>query len=80
MSIQSDYFHIVVELPPYMIVAEVLRIFKGGTSRVLRKEYPEMQEFLWGKSFWADGYFVEIVEKVDEEVGKKYIRQQQGNP
>ncbi|MGB7294459.1 MAG: IS200/IS605 family transposase [Candidatus Aminicenantales bacterium] len=80
MSIQSDHVHIVVELPPHISVAEVVRIFKGGTSRVLRKEFPEMQEFLWGESFWADGYFAETVGKVDEEVVKRYIRQQQGNP
>ena len=80
MSIQSDHVHIVVELPPPIGVAEVVRIFKGGTSRVLRKEFPEMEEFLWGESFWADGYFAETVGKVDEEVVKRYIRQQRGNP
>jgi putative transposase len=80
MSIQSDHVHLVVELPPHISVAEVVRIFKGGTSRVLRKEFPEMEEFLWGESFWADGYFAETVGKVDEEVVKRYIRQQRGNP
>jgi len=79
MSIQDDHVHIVVQIPPQMSVAEVVRIFKGGTSRVLRKEYPEMEEFLWGESFWADGYFAETVGKVDEEVVKKYIRQQRSN-
>jgi putative transposase len=80
MSIQSDHVHIVVEIPPHISGAEVVQIFKGGTSRVLRKEFPEMEEFLWGESFWADGYFAETVGKVDEEVVKRYIRQQRGNP
>jgi putative transposase len=80
MSIQEDHVHLVVQVPPQMSVAEVVQIFKGGTSRILRKEFPEMEEFLWGESFWADGYFAETVGKVDEEVVKKYIRQQRGNP
>jgi len=80
MSIQADYVYITVEIPPLISVTEVVRIFKGGTSRVLRKEYPEIEEFLWGESFWADGYFAETVGKVDEEVVKKYIRQQRGSP
>ena len=80
MSIQADHVHIVVQIPPHVSVAEVVQIFKGGTSRVLRKEFPEMEEFLWGESFWADGYFAETVGKVDEEVVKKYIRQQRGKP
>jgi len=36
-------------------VAEVVRIFKGGMSRVLRKEFPVREGFLWGESFRADG-------------------------
>jgi putative transposase len=50
---------------------------KGGTSRIIRKEYPELREFLWGDSFWADGFFAETVGKADEEVVRRYIRDQQ---
>ena len=74
MSIQEDHIHLVVQIPPQYSVAEVVQIFKGGTSRVLRKEYAELEEFLWGDSFWADGYFAETVGQVDEEVVKRYIR------
>jgi putative transposase len=80
MSIQDDHLHLVVQIPSRYSVAEVVQIFKGGTSRVLRKEFPEMDEFLWRDSFWADGYFAETVGKVDEEVVKKYIRRQRGKP
>jgi putative transposase len=80
MSIQDDHIHVVVQLPPQVSVAEAVQIFKGGTSRVLRKEFPEMDEFLWGESFWADGYFAESVGQVNEEVVKKYIRGQRGKP
>jgi len=36
-----------------------------------------LREFLWGDSFWADGYFAESVGQVDEEVVRKYIHSQQ---
>lgn len=61
-------------------VAEVVQILKGGTSRIIRKEYQELEEFLWGDSFWADGYFAESVGQVNEDIVKKYIREQQGRP
>jgi len=80
MSIQDDHMHTVVQVPPYRSVSEVVQIFKGGTSRVLRKEFPELEEFLWGDSFWADGYFAETVGQVNEEVVRKYIRKQRSNP
>jgi len=46
MAIQDDHLHIVVQVPPQYSLAEVVQIFKGGTSRILRKEYPELEEFL----------------------------------
>ena len=45
-------------------------------DKVIRKEYPELEEFLWGDNFWARGYFAESVGKVDEEVVRKYIQKQ----
>lgn len=76
ISIQEDHVHIVIQASPSDSLAEVVQILKGGTSRVIRKEFPDMEEFLWGDSFWADGYFAETVGKVDEEVVKRYIRNQ----
>ncbi len=67
------------QFPPTYSVAEVVQMFKGGTSRKLRKEFPELEEFLWGDSFWADGYFAETVGEANEEVVKKYIRQHRKN-
>jgi len=80
MAIQPDHIHIMIQTLPKNSVSQVMQIIKGGTSRVLRKEYPELEEFLWGDSFWADGYFAESVGQVNEEIIMKYIRQQRGRP
>lgn len=77
MSIQDDHVHVMIQVKPSDSVASVVQILKGGTSKVIRKEFPELEEFLWGDSFWADGYFAESVGQVDEEVVRKYIRLQQ---
>ena len=77
MAIQKDHVHMVIQIPPKASVSEVVQILKGGTSKVIRAEFPELREFLWGDSFWADGYFAESVGKVDEEIVKRYIRDQQ---
>jgi putative transposase len=76
LSIQEDHVHLIIRTNPSDSVAEVVKRLKGGTSRVIRKEFPELEEFLWGDSFWADGYFAETVGSVDEEVVKRYIKQQ----
>ena len=76
MNVQEDHVHVLVQIWPRESVAEVVRILKGGTSKVIRAEFPELEEFLWGDSFWADGYFAETVGQVDEEILRKYIRDQ----
>lgn len=77
LSVQEDHIHLIIQLNASDSVAEAVNILKGGTSRVIRKEYPELEEFLWGDSFWADGYFAETVGTVNEEIIRKYIREQQ---
>jgi len=77
MSVQEDHVHMLVQISPRESVAEVVKILKGGTSKVVRAEFPELEEFLWGDSLWADGYFAETVGTVDEEVVRKYIKDQQ---
>ncbi len=51
-------------------------IGKGPGARALRLEFPDLTEFLWGKSFWAEGYFAETVGQAEEEVVREYIRNQ----
>ena len=77
MSVNEDHVHILVQISPRESVAEVVKILKGGTSKIIRSEFPELEEFIWGDSLWADGYFAETVGKVDEEVIRKYIKDQQ---
>ena len=76
LSINSDHVHVIVQLRPNVAVSKAVQFFKGGSSFVIRKEFPELKEFLWGDSFWADGYFAETVGECDEEIVKKYVRKQ----
>jgi putative transposase len=76
ISIQEGHVHVVIQIKASDSVGDVVHILKGGTSRVIRKEFPELEEFLWGDSSWADGYFAESVGQANEEVVRKYIREQ----
>lgn len=76
LSIQLDHVHILLSTKPRYSPADIMRYIKGGTSRILRKEFPELQEFLWGDSFWADGYFVSTHSVVSEDVIRNYIKHQ----
>ncbi len=66
----------VVQIKPSVGISKVAQLFKGGSSRVIREEFPELREFLWGDSFWSDGFFAESVGKCDEAVIREYVRSQ----
>ena len=75
-SILEDHIHMIIQLWPRESVGEVVQKLKGGTSKVIRETHPELKEFLWGDSLWADGYFAETIGSLDEEIVKKYVRDQ----
>ncbi len=76
LAIQKDHVHILIQLNPRNSVSEVVNLLKGGSSRAIRQEFPELEEFLWGDSFWADGYFAESVGSKNETVIRQYIKNQ----
>ena len=76
LNIQEDHVHMLIGLKPSISVSKAVQYLKGGSSRVIRKEYPELEEFLWGESFWSDGYFAETVGRVSEDKIRNYIQNQ----
>ena len=76
LNIQKDHVHMLIQTNPRESIASVVHILKGGSSRVIRLEHPELEEFLWGDSFWCDGYFAESVGQVNERVIREYIKNQ----
>ena len=76
LAVEKDHIHMLIQIKPDTSVARAVQLMKGGTSRVLRQEHEELEEFLWGDSFWADGYFAETVGVFEEEMIQKYIRDQ----
>ena len=75
LKILPDHVHVLIQVQPTETVAEVVQKLKGGTSYLLRKEFPELEEFLWSESFWADGYFAETVGSQLFSAVKRYIRE-----
>jgi putative transposase len=76
LNIQNNHIHMLIQLRPKESISDVVQRFKGGTSRIIREEFPDLKEFLWGDSLWADGYFVESVGDYNENTIKQYIENQ----
>ena len=76
LNVQRDHVHLLIQLPPKEAVSHAMQIMKGGTSKKIREEFPELEEFLWGDSLWAEGYFAESVGQVTEARIRAYIQNQ----
>jgi len=76
LNIQKDHIHMLLQINPKESLSSVMQLLKGGSSYIIRKEYPELEEFLWGDSFWGDGFFAESVGQVNEQVIREYIQNQ----
>jgi len=76
LNIQPDHIHMLIQMRPEVSVSRMVQLFKGMTSKVIREEFPELKEFLWGKSFWADGYFAETCGQTNEARMREYIQNQ----
>ena len=78
LELISEHIHLLIQLNPIDSPAKTMQYLKGGSSIVLRKEFSkELKAFLWGDSFWADGYFVETVGQKSEQALRAYLDAQQ---
>ena len=77
LNIQPDHVHLLLQIEPERSIARVMQALKGGTSRAIRAEFPDLREFLWGKHLWAEGCSAESVGRIEEAALRRYIREQQ---
>lgn len=76
LNVQEDHVHIVVQFVPTIAVSRMVQFFKGKSSRIIRSEFPELEEVYWGDSFWSDGYFAETAGHCNIETILSYVKNQ----
>lgn len=76
LNVQEDHVHIVVQFVPTIAISKMVQLFKGRTSKVIREEFPELEEVYWGDSFWGDGYFAETAGHCNVDAILAYVKNQ----
>ena len=76
LNIQPDHVHLLIQTNADDSPSEIMQLIKGGTSRKLRELFPELEESIWSRGFWADGYYGGSVGKRDLETVKAYVKNQ----
>ncbi|NMG82869.1 MAG: IS200/IS605 family transposase [Methanosarcinales archaeon] len=73
LEIIPDHLHLFVSSHPNIPVHNLIRAFKGRSSNLLRKEFPELLKL---PSLWTHSYFISTARNVSSETIQKYIEAQ----
>jgi putative transposase len=79
VEVMPDHVHVFVSAAPKFAPAEIVRLFKGITSRRLKKELESLRRQYWGEhaTLWTEGYYVGTAGHVSAETIKRYIEKSQ---
>ena len=72
-----DHVHLCLSIPPKFSVSNTIGFIKGKSAILIHRELLHTKR-MTGLSFWAKGYCVDTV-GLDEELIKRYIREQDKN-
>ena len=77
MDGERDYVHLLVSYPPKVPVSALVNSLKGASSRVLRKERPDIaKRFYYKGVLWSPSYFASSCGGAPISIIRQYIEQQ----
>lgn len=77
MEGERDYVHLLVSYPPKVPVSALVNSLKGASSRVLRKERPDIaKHFYYQGMLWSPSYFASSCGGAPISIIRQYIEQQ----
>ena len=72
--VSKDHVHMHIEYPASQSISNLVKRFKGRSSRILQREYTELRNRYWGKHFWAIGYGAWSTGNITEKVVQEYLK------
>ncbi|MDR0674310.1 MAG: IS200/IS605 family transposase [Zoogloeaceae bacterium] len=76
MDGEHDHVHLLVEYPPKVSVSSLVNSLKGVSSRLLRKERPDIEKRYWKDALWSPSYFAASCGGASIAIVRQYIEQQ----
>ena len=61
---------------PSSEISKFINAYKSASSRLLKKEFPEIRQKLWKEAFWSQSYFLLTTGGAPAEVIREYIERQ----
>ena len=72
----QDHVHILFKAQPNSELSKFINAYKSASSRLIKKEYPDIKEKLWKEYFWSRSFCLITTGGVTIDVIKQYIESQ----
>ena len=70
------HIHTIISISPSTDLNKYINAAKAASSRLIKKEFPEIKMKLWKECFWTKGFYVNSTGSTQLDIVKNYILQQ----
>lgn len=72
----KDHVHVMFRAQPKSEISKFINAYKSASSRLIKKEYPQVREKLWKEAFWSQSFCLLTAGGAPIEVIREYIESQ----
>lgn len=72
----KDHVYVLFKAHPNTEISKFINAYKSASSRLLKKEFPQIRQKLWKEYFWSQSFCLLTTGGVTIEIIKKYIESQ----
>ena len=72
----ADHIHILFRAHPKTEISKFINAYKSASSRLIKKEFPEVRQKLWNEYFWSQSFCLITAGGAPLTVLKQYIESQ----
>ena len=72
----ADHIHILFRAHPKTEISKFINAYKSASSRLIKKEFPEIRQKLWNEYFWSQSFCLITAGDAPLTVLKQYIESQ----
>lgn len=72
----QDHIHVLFRGQPHSEISKFINAYKSASSRLIKKEYPDLRKSLWKEMFWSKSYCLLTTGGASAETIRQYIQSQ----
>ena len=73
---ESDHVHILFKGHPNTEISKFINAYKSASSRLIKKEFPQIRKSLWKEMFWSQSFCLLSTGSATVETIEQYIQSQ----